>query len=274
MHGSETTPILALQRLAGTLNPPAVAGTVVLVHVANLPSFLARSVYVSPGDRKNLNRQFPGTADGTVSERIAHVLTREVLTRRTHVVDVHSGDANEDLRPWTGFYAHHGTPEVIAASRAMAVAFGLDRIVEFPFAPAPQEPALYTSAVAVRLGRPAFDVEVGRLGLIDQAQIDLVVRGLTSVMRHLRIVDGAPAPAVSPWFTTRRLTVAAEHDGLFYPSVTAGAVVETGASIGYVTDFHGRTVQEVRAPERSEVLVIVGTPAISARETLVVPAPR
>jgi len=39
--------------------------------VANVPSFLKRTIYYGPVDGKNLNRVYPGKVDGTVSERIA-----------------------------------------------------------------------------------------------------------------------------------------------------------------------------------------------------------
>jgi predicted deacylase len=87
VHGQEYTPILALQRLRTGIDPKALTGTVIMVHVANMPSYLARTIYYSPLDNKNLNRVFPGKADGTVSERIADVITREVIDRATHVID-------------------------------------------------------------------------------------------------------------------------------------------------------------------------------------------
>lgn len=101
MHGYEYSPILALQRLRSQMDPKRLAGTVILVHVSNLPSFLRRTIYYSPVDGKNLNRVFPGKADGTVSERIALALTREVIERADYVVDLHCGDGNEWLRPYT-----------------------------------------------------------------------------------------------------------------------------------------------------------------------------
>ena len=269
VHGSETTPILALQELLPKLDASRVAGAVILVHVANVPSFLGRTIYVSPVDGKNLNRQFPGRADGTISERIAHVLTTEVIGRADYVVDIHSGDANEDLRPWTGFYAKYGTPDVIRRSRDMAVAFGVELVVEFPFVPASRAQATYTGPTAVQLGKPSFDVEVGRLGLIEPKNIATVVDGLLSVMRHLRMLEGEPFRARQPWFIQRRVSVAADQDGIFYPLVAAGAHVAKGMRLGYVTDFYGRTVQEVVATETGAVLSIIATPPVKKGETLV-----
>src|SRR5262245_19951177 len=71
VHGQEYAPVIALQRVLKSLDPKSIAGTVVLVHVANMPSYLARTIYYAPADGKNLNRVFPGRADGTLSERIA-----------------------------------------------------------------------------------------------------------------------------------------------------------------------------------------------------------
>ena len=85
-----------------------------------MPSYLARTIYYSPADGKNLNRVFPGRADGTLSERIALVLTREVIERATHVVDLHCGDGNESLRPYT-YWITTGGLVVADTGKKMAV---------------------------------------------------------------------------------------------------------------------------------------------------------
>src|SRR5690349_23972929 len=63
-HGYEYPPILALQKLRGQLDAGRLRGTIMMVHVANMPSFLGRTVYFSPIDAKNLNRCYPGRTDG------------------------------------------------------------------------------------------------------------------------------------------------------------------------------------------------------------------
>src|SRR5712692_9580002 len=69
-HGYEYTSILALQRVRQRLDPARMRGAVILVHMANPPCFYGRRIYYGP-DGKNLNRVYPGRADGTISERIA-----------------------------------------------------------------------------------------------------------------------------------------------------------------------------------------------------------
>src|SRR5450759_2301040 len=78
-HGYEYPPILALQRFRNQVDPGKLRGAIVMVHVANMPSFLGRTVYFIPGDGNNLNRVYPGRIDGTVSERIAYAITTEVI---------------------------------------------------------------------------------------------------------------------------------------------------------------------------------------------------
>src|SRR6267143_6187400 len=99
-HGYEYPPILALQRLPTLIDPAKLKGTIIIVHVANMPSFLGRTVYFSPVDGKNLNRVYRGLKDGTVSERIACAITTEVIEKADYVLDLHCGDGNESLRPY------------------------------------------------------------------------------------------------------------------------------------------------------------------------------
>src|SRR5580700_677289 len=91
-HGYEYPPIIALQQLRGQIDASQLRGTIVMVHVANMPSFLGRTVYFSPLDGKNLNRCYPGSPMGTVSERIAHAITTQVIEPADCVLDLHCGD--------------------------------------------------------------------------------------------------------------------------------------------------------------------------------------
>src|SRR2546422_1742099 len=125
-HGYEYSPILAMQRFPAKVDPRELAGTIIVVHVANMPSFLGRTIYYSPVDGKNLNRVYPGKDDGTVSERIAASITREVIDRADYLVDLHCGDGNEALRPYS-YWEAVGTPELNEKTRQMVLAFGLDQ---------------------------------------------------------------------------------------------------------------------------------------------------
>jgi len=267
VHGQEYTPVLALQRLLRRIDPQSLAGTVILVHVANMPSYLARTIYYSPVDGKNLNRVFPGTADGTLSERIAATITREVIERATHVIDLHCGDGNESLRPYS-YWITTGPPAVADAGKQMALAFGLDHIVVDRERPLDAAKSIYLSNTAITRGKPALTIESGGLGRTDEESIAAIERGIAGVMKHLGMRADGPAPVAQPLLLERSEVLRSANTGIFYPAVERGQTVAQGALIGRVTDFHGKTLEEIKAPFAGEILYVIGTPAISKGEPI------
>jgi hypothetical protein len=274
VHGMEYPPILALQRVLKRVDPKTLSGTLVLVHVANMPSFLARTIYYSPADGKNLNRVFPGKADGTLSERIAHTITREVIERATHLVDLHCGDGNESLRPYS-YWITTGKPEVAEAGRAMALAFGMDHIIVDRERPLDPSSSMYVSNTAITRGTPALTIESGGMGRTDEESIARIERGIAGLMKHLGMSPDGPAQVEQPIFLERSEVLRSSATGIFYPVVEKGHTVAQGTLIGRITDFHGRTLEEIRAPFAGEVLYVLGTPPISKGEPVAfVAAPR
>ena len=264
-HGSEYVPIIALQRLRTAIDPATLRGTVIMVHVANMPSFLGRTVYYSPVDGQNLNRVFPGKSDGTLSERIAYTITTEVIHRATHVVDLHGGDGNESLRPYS-YWITTGDPKVAEQSRAMAIAFGLDHIVVDHGRPTDPAKSSFLSNTAITRGKPGITTENGDRSKVDEEQVALVERGVAGLLMHLGMRDDGPIPLASPVWIERDEVLRAGATGLFYPAVAKGTMVVSGALLGHITDFHGKTLEETHAPFGGEVLYIVETPPISKGE--------
>ncbi len=266
VHGAEYPPILALQRLRATIDPGDLAGTLVLVHVANMPSYLKRTIYYSPVDGKNLNRVFPGKADGTLSERIAFTLTRDIIDRADALVDIHCGDANESLRPYV-YWETIGTPgDLPERGRDLALAFGIDHIVVDRERPNDANAAVYLSNVAIMRGKPAFSAESGGLGATDEESIARIERGVAGVMRHLKMRPTGPGPVEHPVWLDPAVVLTSPVTGVFTPAVERGHTVAKDTIVGRVTDFFGRKLAEVRAPFAGEVLYIIGTPAISQGE--------
>jgi predicted deacylase len=269
VHGTEYTPIIAGQRLAKSLNPVELSGTVILVQIANVPQFLGRSVYFGPVDRKNLNRVFPGRMDGTLSERIAYMLTNLIFKPSDYVVDIHCGDSNESLRPWVGYYGNHGTPEIISKSKEMAIAFDLPYIVSSQWKASSLSDSVYSTATSIFLGKPSIDIEVGQLGETNPKEVLVVVDGIFNLMKHVKMLQGEVPPKNSPFFIENRESIKSEYDGIFYPLVKAGDYVPAGMKLGKITDFYGNIIQEIEASQSSVVLMIYGTPPVRKAESVV-----
>jgi hypothetical protein len=265
VHGFEYPPVVALQRLRSAIDPKDLAGAVIMVHVANMPGFLGRAIYYTPGDRKNLNRVFPGRADGTISERIADVITREVIDRAGFVVDLHCGDGNESLRPYL-YWVTTGAPGVVEAGRQLALAFGMDHIILDSARPTDLAASIYLSNTAIVRGKPALTIESGYMGEVDEESIARIERGVAGVLRHLKMRTIGPEPVANPVWIGRNEVLTSSATGIWYPAVEKGNTVAEGALVGRVTDFFGRTLEEIRAPFSGEVLYVVGTPPISKGE--------
>lgn len=265
VHGQEYTPILALQNLRRSIDPKTLSGTVIMVHVANMPSYLARTIYYSPVDKQNLNRVFPGKADGTISERIAHTITTEVIERASHVVDIHCGDGNESLRPYL-YWITTGQPEVAQAGREMALAFGMDHIIVDRGRPADPNASIYLSNTAITRGKPALTIESGGMAEVDTDSILRIERGVAGLLRHLKMRAEGPPPVAVPVLLERSEVLRSNFTGIFYPMVMKGQTVAQGAIIGRVTDFHGTVLEEIKAPFAGEILYVVGTPAMNKGE--------
>ncbi|MCI0693546.1 M14 family metallopeptidase [candidate division KSB1 bacterium] len=267
-HGYEYAPIIALQRLLAQLDAKQMAGTVIMVHVANMPSFLRRTIYYSPVDGKNLNRAYPGKTEGTVSERIAYQITKEVIERADYVIDLHCGDGNESLRPYSYWDVNTGGPDVVERSKQLALAFGLDHIVMDRERPADPQASIYCSTTATTRGKPAITTESGALGQTDHASISRIEWGVMNVMRHLKMIDGEAQLVERPLFIERNEVLRSTATGIFYPLVERGHTVAEGTPLGYVTDFFGKRLLDLRAPFSGEVLYILGTPPVSQGEPL------
>lgn len=265
-HGSEVAPIIALQRLRGRLDPAELRGTLVLVHVANMPSFLGRTIYYSPVDAKNLNRVYPGRADGTISERIAHAITGEIIERADYVVDMHAGDGNESLRPYTYWNRLGIDSRVDSVARDMALAFGHDHIVVDTGRPRDRAASVYTQNTAHVRGKPSLTTETGYLGMPVEEMIALNVAGALRLMRYLKMLPGAAQLVEHPIYLTRTAVLTSPATGTWHPRVERGHTVQQGTILGVLTDFFGNTLAEIRAPFAGEVLYVVGTPAMNQGE--------
>jgi predicted deacylase len=267
VHGYEYPPVLALYRLKEMIDPARLSGTLVLVHIANLPSFQERTIYYTPTDGKNLNRVFPGDPKGTLSQRIAHVLTEEVVKKCDALVDMHCGDGNEALMQYT-YWMISPDEKLNALSKEMALAFGLRHIIiDDTRGPDPKD-SKYLGNTAVTRGIPAITTEAGMLGRVDENSIAKNVDGSLNVMKLLGMIEGEPKGAADPVWIDKYEVVSSNFDGLFYPMVDLSVMVEADQTVGVVMDYFGTVKEYLKAPFTGIILYIINTPPANKGEPL------
>ena len=190
-HGTEYASIVAVSKLVQMLDPAQVSGTVILVPLVNVPSFEQKVPHVNPVDGKSMNRFYPGKADGTQTERASFLITREVVEKCDHLIDLHGGDLDEDLRPYS-YWTKTGNAAQDATSREMVLAFGLDHIIISTDRPKDPAASRYLENNATTRGKPSITVEAGRAGTVEPEDVAALVDGCLSVMRYLKMLPGAP----------------------------------------------------------------------------------
>ena len=266
-HGTEYASIIAVERLIQHLDPATVSGTVILVPLVNVPSFEQKIAHVNPVDGKSMNRFYPGKMDGTQTDRASYLITKQVVEPADHLIDLHGGDLDESLRPYS-YWTKTGNEKQDAISREMLLAFGLDHIIIS--ADRPKDPAAsrYLENTASTRGKPSITAEAGHAGTTDQGDIDALANGCLSVMRYLKMLPGTPATVESPVWIERIAGITSDVTGIFTPAVTRGMYVQKGMKVGVVTDYLGRPLVEARAPESGIVLFIRAVPSMTKGETI------
>lgn len=267
LHPVEYPPILALYRLKAQIDPRTLSGTVVMVHIANLPGFQRRSIYYVPDDWKNLNRVFPGDLKGTLSQRMAVVITEEVVKRADVLLDMHCGDGNEALIPYT-YWMISGDKSFDESTRRLALAFGIPHIIIDETRGKDLANSKYLGNTAILMGKPAITTEAGNLGRTDEESVARNVKGVLSVMRLYGMIPGAAEPAPDPVWIDKYEVVYSKWDGLFYPRLEMGYYVKAGQVVGTVTDYLGNVKEDVKAPFTGILLYIIHTPPCNNGEPL------
>lgn len=256
IHGSEYPGVEALLRLTAELDPSTMRGTLVAVPLVNIPSFYARGIFVNPQDGKNLNRMFPGNPQGTLTERIAHGLTTELVPLADALIDLHSGDIPEDLTPHC-YYRRGGTEEQDFTTRGMAEAFGVPFIIEEPLREGNSFGGTWYHSVALT-GKPAMLVESGRQGLVEENAIMIHQRGVRRVMSLLGILEETIMPLaferLSNFFFLKAPT-----GGLLKMFAHAGERVAEGQIIATIRNHFGEQVAEIASPRNAVLLYHIST---------------
>ena len=246
VHGFEFSPILAADRLADEVLPSELAGTFIIVRVTHVPAFENRVPYVNPFDRKNLNRSFPGSAEGTQTERIAHVLSSVIIPAADFVFDVHGGDGAEWLEAFVGVY---GGPlaskyeTALGAARAM----GFPNIVRYSMNTQEQvDRGRSLNRQAVAQGLPTVLVEVGENGSRNTEDVELIVSGMKNALAVMGMLPNHQQPE-APRYLDGTQSVPVNHSGLWSPTRHSGPV-EKDEVLGEIRSYTGEVVEIVKAP--------------------------
>lgn len=260
VHGCEYASMAGVRRWVRELETRELRGRVRAVPVLNLPAFTARSPFVVPEDGKNLNRCFPGRADGTLADRLAYDTFHQLISGSDALVDAHCGDLVEALEPFSLYEA--GPAEDRALD--LATAYGLPYVIRQEAGP-DRAVAGTTSGAAAAAGIPAITAEAGGCGLVEEHAVRLHVAGLNRVLRVLGMTDDAGGPpGREPAYLGRFLWLRCQQAGWWEPAVGPGDELAEGQVIGTVSSLDGaETLETITAPADSVVIFLTSSPAVA-----------
>jgi predicted deacylase len=265
-HGTEYASILAVEDLIASVDPARVSGTLILVPIVNVNSFEKITPHVNPVDNKSMNRFYPGTATGSQTDRASLAMTHEVIDKCDHLIDLHGGDLDENLRPYS-YWTVTGNKAQDEFSKQMVMAFGLDHIIIAADRPKDPNASRYLENTASVRGKASFAAEAGRSGPPTPADARVLADGVRRVMAHLKMTaDTFSAPPKPVWVET--VTVTAERDGMFWPEVDRDARVKKGTLVGSITDYLHRPLQDIAAPDEGIVMFVRALPSLKKGDTI------
>ena len=248
-HGDEYPGQVAILRLCRELILDQVLGRVILIPCLTIPGSKAMT-RLSPLDGKNFNRTFPGKADGTVSEMLAHYLTTVLFPLADIVIDIHTGGRSLDFVPC----AHmHLVPDLAQRRKMIEGTEAWNSDLAF----------LYTDIAgtgllpveAERQGKIVITTEMGGGEVVHPSVHRLTQSGLRNVLVHFGVIVGEKVQRSKPprWVQAldREDYRFAPESGIYESLVDLGSDVDKGQKVG--------AIHFLERPDRDPVYVYAPT---------------
>lgn len=259
-HGNEYEGQIAVKQLCNALDAGEMSGRVVLIPQLSESACVANT-RTSPLDGVNMNRAFPGNAQGTISYRIADFVKSHIFPLGRVIIDLHAGGREGAFPICTSF---HPIPD-----RKQRAEIGkLSQLFDTPFA------FIYSSSMASGLltdeaeaeGKITLGGEFGGGETTDRLGVRHAYEGILNVLRHYGLLDGAARKIRDENASATKLVkadtldsyVPCPRDGVWEPLVDLGSPVAAGETIGRLHDFadHTSPALEIRAGKDGYLLMM------------------
>jgi uncharacterized protein len=192
-----------------------------------------------------------------LGSRVAHLFFSEVVTRCSHIIDLHTGAVHRENLPQLRAALDQKAVEDMAHSFELPVIVNSGLI----------EGTLRAAADAA--GIPVVTYEAGEALRLDERCIVAGVRGITNVMRGLGMLPARRRPWLAEPYVARSTTwYRAPTDGLFRPMVRLGARVRPGDTLGVIAAPFGDKESYLKAKTEGIVIGANNLPLVNEGEAL------
>ena len=237
IHNAEYVGIQAAIELSNELDVNELRGNVILLPLANRSGFENRTMSMVYEDGKNLNRVFPGDAEGSPAERLAHTIFDVFIRHVDYYIDLHSGDGFEALMPYA-YYLGEASGEQRA--REMIECVNTRYYVRSRC----RTGGAYN--LASTHGIPSVLIERGQLSLFSREEIEADKADVRNILRRVGVLPGDYT--VYPKTELSEFSDDAPCTGCWYPEKRVGEWFCKGEKLGEIRDYFGRSLFTEYAP--------------------------
>lgn len=235
VHGDEINGVEIVRRLLRQKGLSKLKGTLIAVPIVNVYGFNTKSRYLP--DRRDLNRNFPGSDNGSLTAQLAHVFMTEVVQKCTHGIDLHCAAVNRSNLPQ--IRACLDDPE----TKLMANAFRVPVVLHSALRDGSLREATR------ELGIPTLLFEGGEALRFNEKVIKSGLQGVLSVMREIGMLEQAKKKKSKHEVFTARSSywIRAPHSGILSIKKKLGERVKKGQVLGVISDPFGHEKFDILA---------------------------
>ncbi|MFC1663367.1 succinylglutamate desuccinylase/aspartoacylase family protein [Patescibacteria group bacterium] len=248
-HGGELSSILINKLLVE--REKSIIGTIRLLPVAN-PFGLIQDSRVDPIDNKNINRQFPGRADGDFTARLSAALF-ELCQASDFVLDLHNFSQRQS--PLLAGYAQISKEKKDAEINKLISLLKPDAVWQVDTKR--QQDQRYNGALDEVLATnniPSIFIEMPNINLINQSMIDRVADGIQNIFNNFQ--NPFIGKGNIPEFNANYLY--ADQAGLFESTIKPLTNIVIGETLGTVHNLKNFKKTEIKSHLSGTVLSVLG----------------
>jgi len=270
VHGDEYTGTDIAWRLIQEIDPARLSGTLVVVPIANVPSYLTRSRGFMLEERilQDANRLYPGNPSGLLTERIVAALFQGFVKHSDLTVDIHCPLDGSSMVTFMHVGIDDDSDGWFDLRERSAKAFSAP-FLYYRKAGTKIGSSDMTKSIAVQAelaGKAVIMAELGTSRAISREASDQGVQGFLRVMASMGMLQDAPLSdrLVEGRRFSKINLVHANRGGGLRMKVALGADVMPGDELGVIVDAFGATVETIVATTEGFVMRLMTYGAIAS----------
>ncbi len=245
LKGTELNGLEIANRIIKTITPSQIFGTIIAIPVMNVYGLTHYPLTLPTGS--DLANCFPGNETGSYGERMAYLITEEILKKADFCIELQTGGLNHNILPqvYCNFDNKH--------------AKDLAKMFRSPVVTNVTLEGNCLRQTTEELQVPLLVYQAGEAMRFDENVITLGVDGIKNVMRAIDMLKKEPIQEFVPIFSRDEDWIVAHKGGILHPKVTLGQTIEKGEIIGNISDPFGADVNEPIKSLRKGIVVGVNT---------------